>query len=83
VHDVVRIDEASVGAARKAAAPIARIQGSTHGGGHRAALARGTQRRAVLLPLFGEALAADVGRRHGALVHMMHLRHGIFAWNPA
>jgi uncharacterized protein YcbX len=30
------------------------------------------------LPLFGEALAADVGRRLGAPVQMMHLRHGIF-----
>ncbi|MEO5822579.1 MAG: MOSC N-terminal beta barrel domain-containing protein [Vicinamibacteraceae bacterium] len=30
------------------------------------------------LPTFGEALAADVGRRHGALVEMMQLKHGIF-----
>jgi hypothetical protein len=30
------------------------------------------------LPLFGEALAADIGRRHGAAVEMMQLRHGIF-----
>ena len=30
------------------------------------------------LPLFGEALAADVGRRHGAPVEMMQLKHGIF-----
>ena len=30
------------------------------------------------LPVFGEALAAEVGRRHGAPVQMMHLRHGIF-----
>jgi uncharacterized protein YcbX len=30
------------------------------------------------LPLFGEALAAEVGRRHGAPVQMMHLKHGIF-----
>jgi uncharacterized protein YcbX len=30
------------------------------------------------LPVFGEALAADVGRRHGAPVQMMHLRQGIF-----
>jgi uncharacterized protein YcbX len=30
------------------------------------------------LPLFGEALAADIGRRHGAPVQMMHLKHGIF-----
>lgn len=30
------------------------------------------------LPLFGDALAAEVGRRHGAPVHIMQLRHGIF-----
>ncbi len=30
------------------------------------------------LPVFGEALAAEVGRRYGAPVEMMHLRHGIF-----
>jgi uncharacterized protein YcbX len=30
------------------------------------------------LPLFGDALAADVGRRHGAPVQMMFLKHGIF-----
>jgi uncharacterized protein YcbX len=30
------------------------------------------------VPLFGEALAADVGRRFGAPVQMMQLRHGIF-----
>jgi hypothetical protein len=30
------------------------------------------------MPLFGEALAAEVGRRHGAPVQMMHLKHGIF-----
>ncbi len=30
------------------------------------------------LPVFGEALAADVGRRYGAPVQMMQLRHGIF-----
>jgi uncharacterized protein YcbX len=30
------------------------------------------------LPLFGEALAAEVGRRYGALVEMMQLKHGIF-----
>jgi uncharacterized protein len=30
------------------------------------------------LPLFGEALAAEVGRRHGAPVQMMQLKHGIF-----
>jgi uncharacterized protein YcbX len=30
------------------------------------------------LPLFGEALAAEVGRRLGGPVQMMQLRHGIF-----
>jgi uncharacterized protein YcbX len=30
------------------------------------------------LPVFGEELAREVGRRHGAPVQMMHLRHGIF-----
>jgi uncharacterized protein len=30
------------------------------------------------LDLFGEALAADVGRRHGSPVEMMHLSRGIF-----
>ena len=30
------------------------------------------------MPLFGDALAAEVGRRHGAPVQMMQLRHGIF-----
>lgn len=30
------------------------------------------------VPVFGEALAADVGRRHGGPVQMMQLRHGIF-----
>jgi uncharacterized protein YcbX len=30
------------------------------------------------LPLFGEALAADVGTRFGSPVQMMHLRHGVF-----
>lgn len=30
------------------------------------------------LPLFGEALAAEVGRRHGAPVEMMQLKHGVF-----
>jgi hypothetical protein len=30
------------------------------------------------LAVFGEALAAEVGRRYGAPVEMMHLRHGIF-----
>ena len=31
-----------------------------------------------MLPVFGEELAADVGRRYGAPVQMMHLKHGIF-----
>jgi hypothetical protein len=30
------------------------------------------------LPVFGEDLAAEVGRRYGAPVEMMQLRHGIF-----
>jgi len=30
------------------------------------------------LPVFGEDLAKEIGRRHGAPVQMMHLRHGIF-----
>lgn len=30
------------------------------------------------LPLFGEALASEVGRRYGARVEMMQLKHGIF-----
>jgi uncharacterized protein YcbX len=30
------------------------------------------------LPVFGEALAAEVGGRYGAAVQMMQLRHGIF-----
>jgi uncharacterized protein YcbX len=30
------------------------------------------------MPLLGEALAADVGRRYGAPVQMMQLKHGIF-----
>jgi uncharacterized protein YcbX len=30
------------------------------------------------MPVFGEALAAEVGRRYGAPVQMMHLRNGIF-----
>lgn len=32
----------------------------------------------VELPLFGEALAAEIGRRHGAPVEMTHLKHGVF-----
>ena len=30
------------------------------------------------LPVFGEELAKEIGRRHGAAVEMMQLRHGIF-----
>src|SRR5262252_2231230 len=30
------------------------------------------------MPLFGEALAAEIGRRSGVPVQMMHLRNGIF-----
>lgn len=30
------------------------------------------------LPIFGEALAAEIGRRHGAPVEMMQLKHGVF-----
>ncbi len=30
------------------------------------------------LPVFGQDLAAEVGRRHGAPVQMMQLKHGIF-----
>jgi len=30
------------------------------------------------LPVFSEALAAEVARRHGAPVQMMHFKHGIF-----
>jgi uncharacterized protein YcbX len=30
------------------------------------------------LPVFGDELAADAGRRHGAPLQMMQLRHGIF-----
>jgi uncharacterized protein YcbX len=30
------------------------------------------------MPVFGEDLASEVGRRHGAPVQMMHLKHGIF-----
>src|SRR5262245_6311090 len=30
------------------------------------------------LPVFGEELAAELGRRHGAPVEMMQLKHGIF-----
>jgi uncharacterized protein len=31
-----------------------------------------------VMPVFGPELAAEVGRRYGAPVEMMHLRHGIF-----
>ena len=30
------------------------------------------------MPVFGDALAADVGRRYGRPVQMMQLKHGIF-----
>jgi uncharacterized protein len=30
------------------------------------------------MPMFGEALAADIERRHGRPVEMMHIRHGVF-----
>ena len=30
------------------------------------------------MPVFGEELASEVGRRHGAPVQMMHYKHGIF-----
>ena len=30
------------------------------------------------VPIFSEALAAEVGRRYGAPVQMMHLKHGVF-----
>ncbi len=30
------------------------------------------------LPVFGEDLATEVGRRYGAAVQMMHLKHGVF-----
>ena len=33
---------------------------------------------AEAMPIFGDALAAEVGRRYGTPVQMMHLRHGIF-----
>ncbi len=32
----------------------------------------------AVMPVFGDDLAAEVGRRYGAPVQMMHLRHGIF-----
>lgn len=31
-----------------------------------------------LLPMFGDALAAEIGRRHKAPVQVMHLKHGVF-----
>ena len=36
----------------------------------------------VEMPVFGEELAAEVGRRHGAPVQMMHLDRGIFDETP-
>jgi uncharacterized protein len=30
------------------------------------------------MPAFGDALASEIGRRYGAPVEMMHLKHGIF-----
>ncbi len=30
------------------------------------------------MPVFGEDLATEIGRRHGAAVQMMELRHGVF-----
>jgi hypothetical protein len=30
------------------------------------------------LPVFGDALAAEIARRHGAPVQMMHMKHGVF-----
>jgi uncharacterized protein YcbX len=30
------------------------------------------------LPVFGEALAAEIGRRHGQPVEMMQIKHGVF-----
>jgi len=30
------------------------------------------------LPLFGDELAAEIGRRHGAPVQMMQMKHGVF-----
>jgi uncharacterized protein YcbX len=30
------------------------------------------------LPVYGEELAAELGRRHGVPLHMMHMKHGIF-----
>ncbi len=34
------------------------------------------------LPILGEDLAKEIGRRHGAPVEMVHLRHGIFDETP-
>jgi uncharacterized protein YcbX len=36
----------------------------------------------VEMPVFGEDLAAEVGRRYGAAVQIMQLRHGIFDETP-
>ena len=30
------------------------------------------------MPVFGESLASEIARRHGAAVQMMHIKHGIF-----
>jgi uncharacterized protein len=30
------------------------------------------------MPVFGDDLAAEIGRRHGSPVQMMHFKHGIF-----
>jgi len=30
------------------------------------------------LPVFGEALASDIARRHGAPIELTHLKHGVF-----
>jgi uncharacterized protein YcbX len=30
------------------------------------------------MPVFGDDLASEIGRRHGAPVQMMHLKHGVF-----
>jgi uncharacterized protein YcbX len=36
----------------------------------------------AVMPVFGEELASEIGRRHGAPVQMMQLRHGIFDETP-
>lgn len=30
------------------------------------------------MPIFGEALVAEIERRHGAPLQMMHMKHGVF-----